>query len=39
MVNVRMDEDVKRDMEIACKELGMSMSTAFKGYRTKRVDG
>ena len=29
MVNVRMDEDVKRDMEIACKELGMSMSTAF----------
>ena len=23
MVNVRMDEDVKRDMEIACKELGM----------------
>ena len=33
MVNVRMDEDVKRDMEIACKELGMS--TAFNIFAKK----
>lgn len=35
MVDVRMDEDVKRDMEIACKELGMSMSTAFNIFAKK----
>lgn len=29
MVNFRMDEDVKRKMESACKEMGLSLSTAF----------
>ena len=29
MVNFRMDETVKKNMEIACKEMGMSMTTAF----------
>ena len=29
MVNFRMDEDVKRKMEQACKDMGMSMTTAF----------
>lgn len=35
MVNVRMDEDVKRDMEAACKELGMNMTTAFTIFAKK----
>ena len=29
MVNFRIDEDVKRKMESACKEMGLSLSTAF----------
>ena len=29
LVNVRMDEEVKRSMEETCKELGITMSTAF----------
>ena len=35
MVNIRMDEDVKKGMEQACKELGMSMTTAFTIYAIK----
>lgn len=35
MVNFRMDEDVKRKMEQACKEMGMSMSTAFNIFAVK----
>lgn len=34
-VNVRMDEDTKRGMEAVCKELGMSMSTAFNIFAKK----
>lgn len=35
MVNFRMDETVKKNMEIACKEMGMSMTTAFTIFATK----
>ena len=35
MVNFRMDENLKRGMEQACKELGMSISTAFTIFATK----
>ncbi|MCC8110312.1 MAG: type II toxin-antitoxin system RelB/DinJ family antitoxin, partial [Ruminococcus sp.] len=29
MVNFRIDEDIKNKMEQACKDMGMSMTTAF----------
>jgi addiction module antitoxin, RelB/DinJ family len=35
MVNFRMDEDLKKGMEQACKEMGMSMTTAFIIFATK----
>ena len=35
MVNFRMDEDVKKNMEQACREMGMSMTTAFTIFATK----
>lgn len=35
LVNVRLDEGVKRDMEAVCKELGMSMTTAFTIFAKK----
>jgi DNA-damage-inducible protein J len=35
MVNFRMDADLKKGMEQACKELGMSMTTAFTIFATK----
>ena len=35
MVNFRMDEDLKKSMESACKEMGMSMTTAFIIYANK----
>lgn len=35
MVNFRMDEDVKRNMEQACKEMGLSMTAAFTIFATK----
>ena len=28
-INVRMDEDLKRQFEVFCSEIGMSMTTAF----------
>ena len=42
LVNFRMDSELKRDMEETCRELGMSMSTAFtifakKMTREKRI--
>ena len=42
LVNFRLDEDDKEGMEEVCKELGMSMSTAFtifakKMRREKRI--
>lgn len=35
MVNFRIDEDVKRKMESACKEMGLSLSTAFNIFAIK----
>ncbi|MBR1555205.1 MAG: type II toxin-antitoxin system RelB/DinJ family antitoxin [Oscillospiraceae bacterium] len=41
-VNFRMDEDLKKNMEIVCNELGINMTTAFtifakKMTREKRI--
>ena len=35
MINFRMDENLKKDMEQACKDMGMSMTTAFTIFATK----
>ena len=42
MINFRMDEELKRNMEETCRELGLSMTTAFtifskKMTREKRI--
>ncbi len=42
LVNIRMDEDLKRDFDNVCNELGMSMTTAItifakKMSREKRI--
>ncbi|MBD5468421.1 MAG: type II toxin-antitoxin system RelB/DinJ family antitoxin [Lachnospiraceae bacterium] len=42
MINFRMDEELKKDMEEICKDLGLSMTTAFtifakKMTREKRI--
>ncbi len=42
MINIRMDENLKKSMEETCRELGMSMTTAFtifakKMSREKRI--
>lgn len=42
MVNFRMEEKLKKDMEETCKDLGLSMTTAFtifakKMTREKRI--
>lgn len=35
MVNLRLDEDLKKEMERVCKEMGLSMATAFTMFSTK----
>lgn len=35
MVNFRMDEELKKDMEATCREMGLSMTTAFTIFATK----
>lgn len=35
MVNFRMDSDLKKRMEEACKEMGLTMTTAFILFATK----
>ena len=35
MVNFRMDEELKSNMEQVCKEMGLSMTTAFTIFATK----
>lgn len=42
MINFRMDEELKKSMEETCKELGLSMTSAFtifakKVSREKRI--
>lgn len=34
-VNFKLDEDVKKRMELACSELGLSMSAAFTIFAKK----
>ena len=35
MVNFRMDAELKKGMERACRDMGMSMTTAFTIFATK----
>ena len=35
MVNFRMDEELKKSMEQACKEMGLSMTAAFTIFAVK----
>jgi len=35
MVNFRINEELKKGMEQACKEMGLSMTTAFTIFATK----
>mgnify|MGYP001011976814 CR=1 FL=1 len=35
LVNIRMDEVLKKDMEKTCQELGMNMTTAFTVFAKK----
>jgi len=35
LVNIRMDEDLKKSMEQTCQLLGMNMTTAFTIYAKK----
>ncbi len=42
LVNIRMDEELKKNMELICQELGINMTTAFtifaqKMSREKRI--
>ena len=35
MINFRIDEDLKKGMEQACKDMGLSITTAFIMFATK----
>ena len=35
LVNIRMDEDLKKSMELTCRNLGMNMTTAFTIFAKK----
>jgi DNA-damage-inducible protein J len=35
LVNIKMDEDLKRSMENTCQSLGMNMTTAFTIFAKK----
>jgi DNA-damage-inducible protein J len=35
LINIRIDEDVKKSMEETCKELGITMSAAFNIFAKK----
>lgn len=35
LVNIRMDEELKKNMEQICQELGMNMTTAFTIFAKK----
>ncbi len=35
MVNFRMDEDLKKNMEQTCKRMGLTMTSAFTMFATK----
>ena len=38
-INVRMDEDLKRQFDNFCSEIGMSMTTAFCSFAKAAVRG
>ena len=35
LVNIRMDEDLKKSMELTCQSLGLNMTTAFTIFAKK----
>lgn len=35
LINIRMDEDLKREMEIVCDDLGINITTAFTIFAKK----
>lgn len=35
LINIRIDEDIKKNMEDICKELGLTMSAAFNIFARK----
>lgn len=35
MVNFRMDEDLKKDMEQTCKDMGLTLTSAFTMFAKK----
>ena len=35
LVNIRMEEDLKKSMELTCQSLGMNMTTAFTIFAKK----
>jgi len=35
MINFRIDEDLKKSMELACREMGITMTSAFTIFATK----
>ena len=35
MVNFRMDEELKKNMEETCKKMGLTMTAAFTMFATK----
>ena len=37
LVNFRIDEDLKKEMEKICSELGITMSTAFNIFAKKMI--
>ena len=37
LVNIRMDEDLKKEMEIVCNDLGINITTAFTIFAKKRT--
>lgn len=36
-INIRMDQDLKRQFEIFCSDMGMTMTTAFNIFAKKSV--
>lgn len=37
MINVRVDEDIKQQMEKVCADMGLTISTAFKIFAVKVI--
>ena len=37
LVNIRIDEDIKKEMEELCKELGITISAAFNIFARKMI--